>query len=72
MDSPADLRLGQAVPDARNVVWNARTVKVIEVEVTEGLGSENAPYRKVFYYYRLDGTRLARVDQWEAETKPHV
>lgn len=45
----------------------AREVTLIEVVVTEGKGVEGDPVRHVVYYHRLDGTFVARRDQWEEE-----
>lgn len=45
----------------------ARLVELLEVVVVEGLGEVNSPKRRVTYYYRPDGTQVARRDQWEEE-----
>lgn len=44
-------------------------IEVIELTVTEGRGTDENPNRPVIYYFRPDGTPLARVDKWEEEVR---
>lgn len=44
----------------------ARTVEVIEIELSEGKGENDTdPVRTVIYYIDTDGRMLARQDDWE-------
>ncbi len=53
------------------VARDARTIEVLRVEAVEGLGTseglltEENPYRTVVYWYTTDGRLIARRDSWE-------